>query len=878
MATHVGDIFFDAKLEKKDFERGLSSLEKSASSVGSKLGKALTVTAVIGGITSAINKVSLLGDTIDKTSQKLGMSRKAYQEWDYILQRNGASIDSMTTGMRTLASSVETGKDALRELGISEQEALGLSQEQLFERVITALQGVEDGTRRTYLASQLLGRSSTELGAVLNLSAQDMAYLRNNLASLGGIMSDQAVANSAQFRDALLDVRMALQSVANVLATYVLPVLTFALNNVIIPVIKAIAQALQWLFSMLGKVGKAFGIKSNPIKDTFNKSTQKGIEATGNAIGNVGGGLGKTGKNAKGAKKAVQELKRELMGFDQITKLSGKSDSSTGTSGGGGLGSGGGAGIGDLGDLGELDDIIDALEIPDTVTTSWDGWKELLADVLDLIVDIGKLALEDILSPLIGLVTKTIVPNALDIIGTALKNIVDFATRIPTWLMDLLTGHDKEVKITVDDQFTKKWQEIKDLDNSELNVKVKMNGELEDLNGGQVNVYVALQRGFVGTVADWLKNNNYIGTVSATVGLVRSFGSGISTVAEWIVKSSLLGASVNMAVGLVSSFGNGISTVAQWITQTKLGGGVVNFGIKLATSFGNGVSTVAEWIKGKANWGDSVYKPISLKRWTSWSSVAEWISNKTNWGGSVYKPVSLSKTKAWKTVGGWITGKGNWGDSVSKSVGLSKTWKTVKSWIESKTNFGTGSVSKEIKLTQVSKGKSAWKTVTEWVKNHLGSGGVSVDVKLNSKKKASGGIYQNGWKPITKYASGGSPTGGQMFIAREAGPELVGTLKGHTAVMNNDQIVASVASGVAKAITNIRFEATPALASTRTASAQAQTQQVNTQQMVTLLQQLLVAVNALDLEVNLDGETIKNNTVRRINNHTRATGQLELIV
>lgn len=67
--------------------------------------------------------------------------------------------------------------------------------------------------------------------------------------------------------------------------------------------------------------------------------------------------------------------------------------------------------------------------------------------------------------------------------------------------------------------------------------------------------------------------------------------------------------------------------------------------------------------------------------------------------------------------------------------------------------------------------------------------------------KANGGIYSNGkWKPITQYASGGFPDMGQMFIARERGAELVGTLGGHTAVMNNDQIVASVAAGVFEAV------------------------------------------------------------------------------
>ncbi len=48
-------------------------------------------------------------------------------------------------------------------------------------------------------------------------------------------------------------------------------------------------------------------------------------------------------------------------------------------------------------------------------------------------------------------------------------------------------------------------------------------------------------------------------------------------------------------------------------------------------------------------------------------------------------------------------------------------------------------------------------------------------------------------------ASGGYVTEGQMFVAREAGPELVGTIGRRTAVVNNEQIVASVARGVESA-------------------------------------------------------------------------------
>ena len=52
---------------------------------------------------------------------------------------------------------------------------------------------------------------------------------------------------------------------------------------------------------------------------------------------------------------------------------------------------------------------------------------------------------------------------------------------------------------------------------------------------------------------------------------------------------------------------------------------------------------------------------------------------------------------------------------------------------------------------------------------------------------------------IPLMAEGGFPEQGQMFIAREAGVEMVGNIGRRTAVANNDQIVAGIAGGVAEA-------------------------------------------------------------------------------
>ena len=50
------------------------------------------------------------------------------------------------------------------------------------------------------------------------------------------------------------------------------------------------------------------------------------------------------------------------------------------------------------------------------------------------------------------------------------------------------------------------------------------------------------------------------------------------------------------------------------------------------------------------------------------------------------------------------------------------------------------------------------------------------------------------------FVDGGFPDDGQLFLARESGPEFVGSMGGHTAVANNDQIVEGIREGVESAM------------------------------------------------------------------------------
>lgn len=69
----------------------------------------------------------------------------------------------------------------------------------------------------------------------------------------------------------------------------------------------------------------------------------------------------------------------------------------------------------------------------------------------------------------------------------------------------------------------------------------------------------------------------------------------------------------------------------------------------------------------------------------------------------------------------------------------------------------------------------------------------------NGVKNVVSGIG-NGIKHLFGFAEGGFPDVGELFYARESGPELVGTIGGSPAVANNDQIIEGIRQGVADAM------------------------------------------------------------------------------
>ena len=161
-------------------------MAKGLKATGAVIGAAMAaatagVVATGKAFINAANDVASYGDNIDKMSKKMGVSSTFFQEFDFIAQHAGTSMESLKTSMKTLANAAVNGSDAFKQLGISQEEVANLSQEDLFRRTIAALQGVEDTTTRTALASKLLGRGATELGALFDMSAEETEALRQQV-------------------------------------------------------------------------------------------------------------------------------------------------------------------------------------------------------------------------------------------------------------------------------------------------------------------------------------------------------------------------------------------------------------------------------------------------------------------------------------------------------------------------------------------------------------------------------------------------------------------------------------------------------------------------------------------------------------------------
>lgn len=323
--------------------------------------------------------------------------------------------------------------------------------------------------------------------------------------------------------------------------------------------------------------------------------------------------------------------------------------------------------------------------------------------------------------------------------------------------------------------------------------------------------------------------NSIKGSKAVSVG-VSLASKGWKTVSDWIQKPAQWGKKLD---NKETSLGKKVwNNVRSWIQKPAQWGG--NLQEKQTTLGKRTWQNVKTWIQKPAQWGTNLQDKQTTLGKKAWTSVKSWVEKGSQWGGNLQNKETFLGKKNWTSVQSWIQNKGWGGNLKKKETFLGKTnWGTVAKFVN---KYPGGAVNKAVDLLRngwssvqqytnwysggnadkaVDLYRNGWNTVEGWIDaNGFIGNAVQIGVNLASNMastiknifgsifgKASGGIFYGGaWHSIVGYANGGYPTSAQLFMAREAGPELVGTIGSHTAVMNNGQIVDSVSAGVAQAV------------------------------------------------------------------------------
>lgn len=109
---------------------------------------ATSPTVLPGSAAEAVQNGTLTMAEIAKRAEAIGWSTTAWQEWYYIANQTGTTMEAIEKAAEHINTQLEAGDQeflaALAELGITEADAKAMKPDELFEKVIYGLQTIED--------------------------------------------------------------------------------------------------------------------------------------------------------------------------------------------------------------------------------------------------------------------------------------------------------------------------------------------------------------------------------------------------------------------------------------------------------------------------------------------------------------------------------------------------------------------------------------------------------------------------------------------------------------------------------------------------------------------------------------------------------------
>lgn len=414
-------------------------------------------------------------------------------------------------------------------------------------------------------------------------------------------------------------------------------------------------------------------------------------------------------------------------------------------------------------------------EIKEFLAKLWDGIKETVVEVWNSIKDFFKTLWDEIVSyyPEKWNELKTATSELWEAVKTtisekwtAIKNfftetIPQIISDIVKWFSELPSKIGTAISTLISSIFPTWGNDISTWISSSIPEKIKMITDL--FKGLPQGVYNA----------------------------VTSMGHKIKEIGKWMwegIKKGLLSVVPSGVKEVVSGILSGTKSAAEIHSPSKLfkrevgaylGAGIVD-GMKESVK---GVGSVIDEIVGEVSGSDSLAPVVSLEA----PDISQW--------NEVW---DIARVKFSETKDAIVSEMRNFYAQINAlSLTFGNTFKTSMSEYLNKTYDGIYNTFDAIRQTLQQVSDEVTRMLNQMVSDANSLAG------LTGKKYNYVGGYtmqQAQRFDIEMFANGGFPRSGELFIAREAGPELVGSIGGKTAVGGNDQIERAIFNAVLTAM------------------------------------------------------------------------------
>ncbi len=741
-------------------------------------------------------------------------------EW----MRNQGVFNTIITGFGVAGDKAAFMSKNLTQLGYDLASFYNIDFESAMQKVQSGISGELEPLRRLGYDLSVARLEQERLNLGIDKSVSSMTQAEKSQLRYYAMMTQVTQVQGDMARtlenpaNMLRVLRAELEQAARAVGNIFIPILTKVL-----PIAIAVASALQ---EIIAAIAALFGVTVKSPK-------------WGDAIGSASAGSGAIADNMDSAAGSAKELKRYLAGFDELNVLPDQNQ--------GGSGSGAGVGGGDLGlDLPGYDFLKNA------VTTQIDEWKKKLEPLVSFVKDNLKEILGLIATIGIALLAWKLSNDFLNGI-MALKTLGKNGLSIPLTIAAgvILTAASFSI------EFRAIKDAIEDKLNSFNFGEIILSGLGGTVGAGVIGkgigqlIFKAFKGSAVakaitaggGTISTGLIGAAIGGIVAGipmfVTGVYDAIMNGLNTLNGLLIPagSTLAATGIGAIIGTaIGSVGGPVGAAIGALVGLVIGA-LTDLGILIYQKWDEicaFFAPVAEWFNV------NVVQPISGFFSGLWTGIVKTFSPAVTWFSDLWKSVSQTFEDVFYNIGvlvsgTWETIKIVWGivsgwfdTNVIQPVAsfFSGLWDGISSWAIKSWN----------KISTVFSGIAAWfdanvirpivgfftdlwtditvifgkvvgffKGVINGVLSGLNSAISYAFGGINSILRSIRGFSIAGFTPfsglreisvpqIPMLADGGFVDQGQLFIAREAGAEMVGSIGRRTAVANNDQIVEGIAT------------------------------------------------------------------------------------